>query len=85
MSFFLVGHFDFFFQKKQHILCFPMKTTLVFMPGIIFLKKWFPAKNHSHQTFQPAVYTIRRCQLDDCTLDLAISTGSLLFCKYLHT
>ena len=59
MSFFWVGHFD-FFSKKNFFLLIPMKIShklCVRMDGAQFLWLWwFTAKNHSPQTFQPAVY-----------------------------
>ena len=58
---FLVSHFELFFFIKKNCF-FPMKTTLVFIWGIIFLKilmiPWFSAKNSLPQTFQPAVSCI---------------------------
>ena len=59
-QFFWVGRFGFFFQKKNCYCFIPMKIGQSFLGIKNGLKfwwlPWFPAKNHSPQTFQPAVY-----------------------------
>ena len=61
MTFFWVGHFEFYFFKKKIFFCFIlMKIShklCVRMDGTQFLWLWwYTAKIQSPQTFQPAVY-----------------------------
>ena len=60
LSFFWVGHFGFFFQKKKKKICFiPMKISQTYFAikdgSKFWWLPWFPAKNHSTQTFQSPV------------------------------
>ena len=59
--FFWGSHFEFFFSKKYFFCFIPMKIShklCVRIDGTQFLRLWwFTAKNHSPQTYQPAVYS----------------------------
>ena len=62
MTFFWVGHFEFFFLKIFFLFCFiPMKISHKLCTRIDGIQYswlwWFTAKNHSPQTYQPAVYS----------------------------
>ena len=62
MTFFWVGHFEFYFFKKKNFFCFIlMKIShklCIRMDEAQFLRLWwYTAKTQSPQTFQPAVYS----------------------------